>query len=110
MTIGRNVNKPRIARFGPTNIHAMRGTPSRRWSARIGGSIAFSVAAAIVAGSANSGLRAELTIERAERPASYYLFGRGLHLFVDVSADAFQCVIERHLAGHGLAKAGGRRI
>ena len=60
--IGRNVNRPRIARFGRTNIHAIRGTPNRRWSARIGGSSTFIAAAATVAGTASNEWIVKVTI------------------------------------------------
>ena len=72
MTIGRNVNRPRIARFGPTNIHAIRGTPNTRWSARIGGSSAFIAAAASVAGRASNEFLVKLTIEAAQTRALHY--------------------------------------
>src|SRR5438046_8632112 len=74
MTIGRNVKRPRIARFGATNIQAMRGTPNMRWSARIGGSTTFIAAAARVAGSARNGFLTELTIGAgADSRALHYL-------------------------------------
>src|SRR5437868_1682230 len=99
ITIGRNVKRPRIARLGATNIQAMRGTPNRRWSARIGASSTFIAAAATFAGTASNDCLVKLTIGAAR---TCFLLAGGLDLFVDVGADPFQRIVERHFADDGL--------
>src|SRR6267378_1020321 len=108
MTIGRKVNRPRIARFGATNIHPMRGTPSVRWSARIGTSSAFNAALAIDPGNASNGWRCGSTV--GCRDAYVPLFRGGLGLLVDVGADAFERIIERHLADDRLPESSRGRV
>src|ERR1700675_1516779 len=108
--MGTNVNRPRIARFGATNIQPMRGTPSRRWIARIGASTAFSAARPAAAGRSSSECRVEVTIDAGHRAPGETLFRSGLDLLVDVGGNSLQRVVERHLTGDGLPESRNRRI
>src|SRR5438477_11522535 len=108
MTIGRKVNKPRIARFGATNIHPMRGTPSARWRTRIGTSTAFNSALAIDPDNASTEWRCGSTVDC--RGAHAPLFRGGLGLLVDVRADAFERIVERHLADDRLPEPSRGRV
>src|SRR5207253_7139911 len=110
MTIGRKVNTPRIARFGATNIQAIRGTPRSRWTMRIGTSNASSAARATAAGSASSGWRSGPTMRKRTTAPAVRLLGRRLHLFIDVRADSLQRVVEGHFASDRLSEARCGRI
>src|SRR6185437_11315412 len=108
MTIGRKVKRPSTTRLGVTNTHPMRGTPSRRCSARIGSSTAFSATVAIATASARNGRRNEASIAPAPifvTALSLPLFAGRLHLLIDVGGDPLHSIVETHFSGNGLAEA-----
>src|SRR5438128_9374226 len=111
MTIGRNVNRPSTTRLGVTNTQPMRGTPSKRCSARIGSSTLFSAAPATAPGSARHDCRVEAGIGPAPIESWWRLplrgltlFGGRLHLLGDVGGDPLQSVVEAHFSRDGLAQ------